>query len=67
MLHCLKAISIPDQLYAWAKECIATPKYSIALNGVWLGASGEKRGWGRGSFIPIVVCHSHRGNFKDAN
>ena len=42
LLHCLRTIGTPDQFYAWVKECISTPQYYIALNGVWLGTLWEK-------------------------
>jgi hypothetical protein len=55
MLHFLLSVGAPEQFVEWIKECITTPKFSIALNGTLVGYFDGRKGLRQGDSIPSYL------------
>ena len=58
LLMCLQAAGFPSKYIAWIKECITTPKFSIALNEslVWYFKGKKCLRQGNSAILGILEC-----------
>ena len=59
ILMCLLAVGCPARFVNWVRECITTPRFSIALNGSLVGYFKGGKGLRQGALIPLFVCTCH--------
>jgi hypothetical protein len=43
-MHCLLCFSFPAKFISWIKECVTSPRFSIALNGILVGYFEGRKG-----------------------
>lgn len=62
MFHCLLIVGAPEQFVDWIKECITTPKFSIALNGTLVvhfeGRTGLRQGDSISSYLFVLAMEA---------
>jgi hypothetical protein len=47
-LHCLGCFGMPANFVSWIRECITSPRFSVAVNGTLVGFFEGKRGFRQG-------------------
>lgn len=48
VLHSLGCFGIPEKFIGWVRECITSPRFSVALNGILVGYFEGKKGLRQG-------------------
>lgn len=51
ILHCLKCFGAPMRFVKWIKECLTSPRFTIALNGSLVGYFPGRKGFRQGDPI----------------
>jgi hypothetical protein len=63
ILHSLACFGFPVKFVNWIRECITSPRFSIAINGTLVGFFKGAKGLRQGDPISISFCHCHGGVF----